>query len=273
MTPTGLMKTSPFFGTYYFSDIISGILEDPLEFMLTLSEPLGEIAVVARDASFPKRTALHQFAAVIIEGQFWESDVDHFETTPSERIGFERRFVPGEFPRSTLWIETALRRYNLEFEPFDGWDDQPGGHSSDILYEWYQELRLTEAYDRLIATMSDEVFAILFANRRVLFALNDLIADKVTAAGPVARSRPPAWAKRAVFFRDRGKCTTCFRDLSGTLSTEGLSHFDHVVPLIASGVNDLTNLQLMCAPCNVAKAGKIGTSPFAYEPWFDANEY
>lgn len=272
MTPTGLIRSSPFFGTYYFSDIVSGILEDPLEFMLTLSDPLTELASEARLSSFPKKTVLHRFAALIIEDQFWEADFHHFETTPPERIGFERRFVHGEFPGTMLWIERAMRRYGLDFDPFDGWSDEAGAHSSDVVYDWYQELRLTECYDRLIGTMSDEVFTILFANRRVLFALNDLLADKIAAAGGIARRKPPAWAKRAVFFRDRGKCAACYRDLSGTLSTEGIAHFDHVVPLIASGLNDLTNLQLMCAPCNGAKAGEVRMSPFSYEPWFECDE-
>lgn len=93
-----------------------------------------------------------------------------------------------------------MRRYGLDFEPFDGWSDEPGAHSSDIVYDWYQELRLTEAYDRLIDTMSDEIFTILFANRRVLFALNDLLADKTAAVGAVMRSRPPSAIVLAAIF-------------------------------------------------------------------------
>lgn len=268
MTPTGLIRSSQFFGTYYFSDIISGILEDPLEFMPTLSDPLADIASEAQSVSFSETTVLHRFAAIIIEGQFWESDVLHFETTPPERIGFERRFVHGEFPGPELWIEGAMRRYGLEFDRFEGWSDEPGAHSSDIAYDWYQELRQTESYDRLITTMAGEVFTILFANRRVLFALNELLAAKLTGTRTI-RHRPPAWAKRAVFYRDRGKCTGCFCDLSGTLSIGGIAQFDHVVPLVASGLNDLTNLQLMCDSCNSRKAGKIIASTFTYEPWFE----
>lgn len=142
--------------------------------------------------------------------------------------------------------------------------------NEDLVTEWHQELILTESYQRLIATMTDDVFFVLFSNRRVLFNLNDWIAWKVGngSGGPVSRKTPPSWAKKAIFFRDRGRCCACGTDLSGLLSQVGISNLDHVVPLVANGINDVTNLQLLCDTHNSAKGGQIVEPVQSYEAWF-----
>lgn len=33
-------------------------------------------------------------------------------------------------------------------------------------------------------------------------------------------------------------------------------HVDHIVPLIAGGSNDRSNLQILCQPCNNSKSSK-----------------
>ena len=35
-------------------------------------------------------------------------------------------------------------------------------------------------------------------------------------------------------------------------------HIDHVIPLAEAGTNALSNLQLLCAKCNLAKGKKTG---------------
>lgn len=67
----------------------------------------------------------------------------------------------------------------------------------------------------------------------------------------VERKAFPNWAKRAVSARDRGRCAECGANLSGEL--EAVPHIDHIVPLAKGGNNDLANLQLLCAACNLSK--------------------
>lgn len=62
----------------------------------------------------------------------------------------------------------------------------------------------------------------------------------------------PAWAKKAVISRERGKCADCGKDLIQEL--EDNYHFDHILPLSKGGTNDLSNLQLLCGPCNLTKS-------------------
>jgi len=61
----------------------------------------------------------------------------------------------------------------------------------------------------------------------------------------------PTWAVKAVQARDRGHCAQCGTSLHLELAED--EHIDHIVPLAVGGTNDLSNLQLSCAPCNLKK--------------------
>jgi hypothetical protein len=61
----------------------------------------------------------------------------------------------------------------------------------------------------------------------------------------------PTWAVKAVQARDRGQCAQCGTSLHLELAED--EHIDHIVPLAVGGTNDLSNLQLLCAPCNLSK--------------------
>jgi hypothetical protein len=54
--------------------------------------------------------------------------------------------------------------------------------------------------------------------------------------------------KIAVSARDGGRCRRCG-------STRQL-HFDHVIPVSRGGASTVANIQLLCGPCNRAKAAK-----------------
>lgn len=77
------------------------------------------------------------------------------------------------------------------------------------------------------------------------------------------------WAQRAVFFRDRGKCVLCDSDVSGLVSLDNIENYDHIVPLSRWGLNDITNLQLLCVPCNQheKRDGAVITSG-RYQSWY-----
>lgn len=69
----------------------------------------------------------------------------------------------------------------------------------------------------------------------------------------------PEWLKRAVYYRDRGRCQHCNKDLSGEINILGDRELynDHVIPLEQDGTNDSTNSQLLCGMCNYSKGGKL----------------
>src|SRR3546814_4546557 len=45
------------------------------------------------------------------------------------------------------------------------------------------------------------------------------------------------WAQRAVFFRDRGRCVLCEKDLTGLMSIDNVENYDHIVPISGWGIN------------------------------------
>ncbi len=120
----------------------------------------------------------------------------------------------------------------------------------------------------VLMQMSRELFYVLFQNRDFLFRFNSYMAR----ANPtrVARCSIPMWVKRAVRFRDRGRCVCCGVDLSGQFDCEdeGSVHYDHIVSLHEGGLNDVSNIQLMCQKCNLSKSGASYTSD-VYKDWYD----
>jgi 5-methylcytosine-specific restriction endonuclease McrA len=56
-----------------------------------------------------------------------------------------------------------------------------------------------------------------------------------------------AWIMRA----QNGKCAYCRFSLS-----KRKKHVDHILPLSCGGSNDRTNIQYLCAPCNLTKGAK-----------------
>jgi HNH endonuclease len=65
----------------------------------------------------------------------------------------------------------------------------------------------------------------------------------------IKRHKIPAWARRAVHARDRGHCANCGINILFECLAD--DHIDHIIPLARGGCNDLVNLQLLCAPCNL----------------------
>jgi hypothetical protein len=78
--------------------------------------------------------------------------------------------------------------------------------------------------------------------------------------GQRVRRAIPQDVKIAVSVRDGGRCRQCG-------STHQL-HFDHVIPVSRGGANTPANVQLLCGPCNRAKAAKLrlAVPPFGPQP-------
>ena len=48
-------------------------------------------------------------------------------------------------------------------------------------------------------------------------------------------------------------------------------HYDHMVPLEQGGMNDVTNIQLLCSSCNLSK-GTFSATSNIYQNWYDMNK-
>lgn len=91
-------------------------------------------------------------------------------------------------------------------------------------------------------------------DRAPLFA----VAPIDDAAPPLATPRVrhiPLATRRAVFARDGHCCRQCS-------ATSALMHIDHIYAWSKGGSNDLDNLQVLCATCNMAKGAALtGDTP------------
>jgi len=151
----------------------------------------------------------------------------------------------------------------------------------------YKEL-ITEIYDDILNKFNsieeeiiEAVFYLLYNNKGFLFRFNQYVSNYVTkdflnseyfdSLNHIKRCNYlPEWLKRAIFYRDNGKCQHCGKDLSGLISINNYKElqFDHIIPLEQRGTNDATNFQLLCAECNLKKSGNIYLPNYFYQmPW------
>lgn len=247
-------------------------------------------------ANWSKDTVVHKFARWAAHDMFYEETSGPYAPmmAPGDEPGQWRAF-------RYLSVTTALNHYRIEHQVFevpppDGesvqvgakrWDWRESDKVADECYTYFtEELMLSKSYDRLLDQLADEVFHTVFSNRALLYRLNciasfivsDLdaemcnetpdVAKLFRCSGKLKRSSPPKWAQKAVFHRDNGRCTYCRTDLTGIWDSLGSPNFDHMIPLANGGLNDITNLQLLCGDCNGTKSDKPVDAGDNYRRWF-----
>lgn len=162
----------------------------------------------------------------------------------------------------------------------------------DEYYDYFNELLLTGELEELCDRLAEEVFYVLFANRSFLYDFNQMLAGYVLNHNSFSgleevdpesiftcrrdgnsclkRADIPEWVERTVEFRERGRCANCQVEL-GTLRTPiRRAEYDHMVPLADGGLNDVTNIQLLCHVCNNEKSSHALAPRLLYERWYPA---
>ena len=173
-------------------------------------------------------------------------------------------------------IQEALTRYkipHISFENFvqSKFPSQATEYiADDALYAWVCEQEEV-TFCPLWEKTTDEVFHLLFRNRTFLVRFNLKLAEFRQQRGdsPSPKCGIPQWVKRAVYFRENGKCALCKKDLSGLIHIDPKQHYDHMVPLKALGINDPCNIQLLCAVCNLTKGASPARTSSLYDPWWE----
>lgn len=252
---------------YDMAALVEGCLEN--------RESLGELEwdnpdIVATVTTFSKATILHHYiyAMIAVEHRYYyRKDADLFE----------------EAPEMIIEVEDLLRAYDVSFLPYAQFEppipiDEATTREDYPFHRWF--LSQDAAFELLWEKMTDEVFHLLFGNRSFLLKFNIGVANWIrnnhvqlppefrNDNGTIKRSFMPKWVRDAVFFRDHGRCVFCHVDLSGLLSLDQLDQFDHIVPLAAGGVNDPTNIQLVCEACNVTKGDRRSETGLRYPSWW-----
>jgi 5-methylcytosine-specific restriction endonuclease McrA len=281
-----------FYETYYFADIVKNVLENPSEGH-NLHDFYGDDRCLNYISPFPRFSALHTFIRFVIDNVISE-DGDHIKLDLLQDELAQSQDPDALDPHpSKLPVNLAMERLDIQHQPFHGWLQQNGRTFLDArkqdVFDYYDHLRNEGQFHQLLDRATAEVFFLLFQNRDVLLLFNDMISAEVLRTanqviddpeasarfarpGVLRRVPIPSWTRRAVYFRDRGFCVFCQQDLSGVVSIGSAENYDHVVPLGRGGLNDVTNLQLLCVACNSKKRMGEPMTSSHYEAWYEMKE-
>lgn len=284
-----------YYETYELCSIVDQVLRDPFAYASSLEGLTCDDGWVGLTAPFEKHSALHKLIEFVVRNVHHEQ-IESFDLAGRQRLFENFKDLPEslhDMQMSTLPIEHAFAAHDIPYEPFTEYltsiDKTFGSASDDDVYHFVQDTFLTEAYDRLLNQTVKEVFHVVFQNRGLLLSFNGYVSsivarakrdhntelpkDRFLANGTLQRHRPPQWAQRAVFFRDRGRCVLCDKDLSGLTNLDNVENYDHMVPLARFGLNDVSNLQLLCAECNRAsKADGPAVTATTYQTWYSYDD-
>jgi hypothetical protein len=265
-----------YFETYYYANIVHNVLDDTMDYLRNLNNWHEDREVDLFLQPFPKWSVLHDLSHFIIAELMYE----RLDDVTLDSIVNNRKYE--------LWVDQALRHHGFRTDGFRHWMQVNARSLDEIteddIYEYHHDLGETGELDALLTQLSNEVFFLLFGNRALLARLNNYVAAAVRDIskdelepdlaglmerdGVPARAHIPEWVRRAVFFRDRGMCAACNTDLSGLVTVHNDKHFDHIIPLAEGGINDVTNIQLLCGTCNLTKGKKVVGTSNRYEAWY-----
>lgn len=257
-----------YYETYYHVSAVHDVLRSPQLYLRNLNNWHESKTPSLFSTPFPKWSLLHDLAYFVIGEIIFEQSSEG----PLESIAKSNR--------SALWVDEALEFHGFPTDGFASWLQATSRSIStaslEDIHDYHLYLSDDGDLENLIEHLSHEVFYVLFTNRGTLESLNryaagilaDYFESADSAGAALERVAIPVWCKRAVFFRDRGMCASCKADLGGVLSSQPDCHYDHIVPLASGGINDVTNLQLLCSNCNLTKGSKPLPSSRHYQVWY-----
>ena len=267
-----------YYKVYYYCNILDNLLNlffsgpDWISTGAQFTEPFfeGEIE------NFPKYSALHAFCEFAVGQLIYEDASKDIETiqerydsaiieNKAKRLQHAFNFN-NEYTDNRLEVDRLLNMYGIKHQTFYAYLLE---NDFEFMEDAYQEFIAFDAdVENSIHHLARELFYILFQNRDFLYRFNLYMSN----ANPhtIKRCNIPLWVKRAVHYRDRGRCVMCRKDLSGTFDCEdtGAVHYDHIISLHSGGLNDVCNIQLMCSSCNLEKSSGSYTSRI-YKDWYD----
>ena len=265
-----------YYKTYYFADICSIVMEESFLYVRKLNDFWGEGNIRNFLQPFPKFSLLHQYIDFCIDRLIYESNKEISDLSLNQ------------LKNKKFWINHTLDYHNIKHKSFWEWYQSDNVFfnlmTEDLIIKYFEFIEYSDLYYDLKNQMIEETFFILFLNRKFLKNFNSNLAGIFELENPdafnesqlkflnskfrLSRKNIPTWAKKAVFYRDRGKCTYCNKDLTGLINIANKYHIDHIVSLDQFGFNDISNLQLLCDSCNTSKGSRHSNVSKNYEKWY-----
>lgn len=221
-----------------------------------------------------KETLLHIFIGDMLDSYFY-GEVYTFRD--NHYCDFDMGSIIDFFENTFACIlreyDKPIKNFSDEIEKIDKKFDKERISEDDYekKLEEYIEY-FNNKLDTIKHNIIEEVFYLLFANKRLIMEFNRILASYMSNLdkeehseifdehGNVKRCNSlPEWLKKAVFFKCNGICQKCGKDLSNTfrVNEERELHYDHIIPLEKGGANDPTNFQILCQSCNSHKSASI----------------
>ena len=268
-----------YYNIYYYCSIADNLLTyftSDINWLSTAAQ-FTDSFFLAEPESFPKYTALHSFCEFVIQQIFCEdtrNEIERIQEKYDMLVNVEDKKTrllksfnyDNQNKKALLEIDRVGDLFGMRQETFF---DYLLNSEFTFIEDAYENFLLLDSYfSDIVMMLSQEMFYVLFLNRDFLFRFNYWLAN--SNPYKIKRSSIPVWVKRAVKYRDKGRCVICDKDLSGLLDIEDDNsvHYDHIISLNDNGLNDITNIQLMCHSCNLNKGDKSYTST-KYKYWYN----
>lgn len=222
------------FSVYYFANALFNIISTPSAYLRGIEDILGDMRALTLMRPFHRYTNLHGFIR--------EISMDIITEEVDQEDG-EYRFLRQFFdvygvlcPAGALESEDAFWSFTSESDRFhDALDEL----TDEVFHVLFNDVGFLQKFNLLCAEYID---------------LSSFGAESKTRKGTLKRMPIPMWARRAIFYRDKGECRACKRSLAALINQLETERYDHIVPLARFGANDVTNLQLLCERCNLEKS-------------------
>ncbi len=264
---------------YYYCGILSNIIEYQQEEFLTKLWEFSHEYLETIPKDYSKISVLVLFcrwSVKCIMEEDMRNELIEFknfikEFSEGSDLTLKRAFW-NEKESFSFEVERAIEHYYGDKIRFYDWlNEETYDFIEDAFEEYLFELWIGHKYEDIVNQIANEMFYILFQNRKFLLLFNFYMSR--THDKKIHRTYIPQWVKRAVFYRDRGKCVLCNKDLSGQLAIieDNEIHYDHIVSLEQGGLNDVSNIQLLCKKCNLTK-GELSDTNILYQNWYDIDE-
>lgn len=268
-----------YYDTYYFCNAISNILANQISYIRPLDDYYGDERVSKFASSFPKFSHFHDFIEFVVRDIYMdEMDSSNIEEA-LKLFKSHTHLFPSKNDES---IMSFVMKKKLFMEYLLSKGVQLCDSTEADLEDFYHCFFWGDDFEKHLEKTVREVFYILFGNRKIIRIFNEMISSVrednyvegshdpqyETKKGYLKRVNIPQWVQRAVFYRDKGVCVICKKDITGLINSFNKKNYDHIVPLARFGMNDVSNIQLLCEECNGNKKAKNNDSSNDYFPWY-----